>query len=216
MYLDLQLAMLVSTDCSIAIASSCVDNGLYHMVRRSISLAWRHRMNKNHRNRFINTDKTLVRFVFAAWKGSRRMKIPVKPVKVSDVSCSTCEAENLCCFFWIILKDNTKNNWVMHDGRQLRLFPLSMGLFVHGMFFYFFPPSNKCIFYAHTTDHLNLTLHVCFTWFFGYGGHPRRERVSVDPSLCDLLPLAHSCIKTASALRHCDYRQAVHRHVLWV
>lgn len=66
MYLDLQLAMLVSTDCSIAIASSCVDNGLYHMVRRSISLAWRHRMNKNHRNRFINTDKTLVRFVFAA------------------------------------------------------------------------------------------------------------------------------------------------------
>lgn len=39
MYLDLQLAMLVSTDCSVAIASSCVDNGLYHIVSRSISLA---------------------------------------------------------------------------------------------------------------------------------------------------------------------------------
>lgn len=36
------------------------------------------------------------------------MEIPVKPAKVSDVSCSTCEAESLCCFFSIILKDNHK------------------------------------------------------------------------------------------------------------
>lgn len=41
MYLDLQLAMLVSTDCSVAMASSCVERGLYHVVSRSISLAWR-------------------------------------------------------------------------------------------------------------------------------------------------------------------------------
>lgn len=153
--------------------------------------------------------------MFVAWKGSRQMKIPVKPVKVSDVSCSTCEAENLCCFFWIILKDNMKNNWIMQDGRQLRPFPLSVRLFVHGMFFYFFPHLTN-VFSIHTIDHLKLTLHVFFTWFFGYGGHPWRERVGVDPSLGDRLPLAHSCIKTATALRHCYHRQAVHRHVLWV
>lgn len=40
MYLDLQLAMLVSTDCSVAMASSWVDRGLYQVVNRSISLAW--------------------------------------------------------------------------------------------------------------------------------------------------------------------------------
>ncbi len=39
MYLDLQLEMLVSTDCSVAMASSCVDSGLYQVVSRSISLA---------------------------------------------------------------------------------------------------------------------------------------------------------------------------------
>lgn len=39
MYLDLQLAMLVSTDCSVAMASSWVERGLYHVVNRSISLA---------------------------------------------------------------------------------------------------------------------------------------------------------------------------------
>lgn len=40
MYLDLQLAMLVSTDCSMEMASSWVDRGLYQVIRRSISLAW--------------------------------------------------------------------------------------------------------------------------------------------------------------------------------
>jgi hypothetical protein len=39
MYLDLQLAMLVSRDCSVEMASSWVDSGLYHVVSRSISLA---------------------------------------------------------------------------------------------------------------------------------------------------------------------------------
>lgn len=40
MYLDLQLAMLVSTDCSMEMASSWVDRGLYQVISRSISLAW--------------------------------------------------------------------------------------------------------------------------------------------------------------------------------
>lgn len=110
MYLDLQLAMLVSTDCSVAIASSWVESGLYHMVRRSISLVWRHRVNRNHLNHLINTDKMLLRFVLVVTKGNRQMKIPVTPVKESGVSCSTCEAENLCCFFWTILKENM-NRW---------------------------------------------------------------------------------------------------------
>ena len=57
-------------------------------------------------------------------------------------------------------------------------------------------------------------LYVCLTWFLGYGGHPRGQRVGVDPSLSHLLPLAHSSIKTAPAICHCHYRQAVHRHVL--
>lgn len=39
LYLDLQFAMLVSSDGSVAIASSGVDSGLYHIVSRSISLA---------------------------------------------------------------------------------------------------------------------------------------------------------------------------------
>lgn len=39
LYLDLQLAMLVSSDGSVAMASSGVDSGLYHIVSRSISLA---------------------------------------------------------------------------------------------------------------------------------------------------------------------------------
>lgn len=39
LYLDLQFAMLVSSDGSVAMASSGADSGLYHMVSRSISLA---------------------------------------------------------------------------------------------------------------------------------------------------------------------------------
>lgn len=57
---------------------------------------------------------------------------------------------------------------------------------------------------------------MCFTGFLGYGGHPRGQRVGVDPSLSYLLPLAHSCIQTAPAVRYCHYRQAVDRHVLGI
>lgn len=43
MYLDLQLAMLVSTDCSADIWSSWLPRGLYHVVKRSTSLAYTHK-----------------------------------------------------------------------------------------------------------------------------------------------------------------------------
>lgn len=57
MYLDLQLAMLVSTDCSVKMASSWADSGLYHVVRRSISLAWTREDGKNKSRRASLTLK---------------------------------------------------------------------------------------------------------------------------------------------------------------
>lgn len=48
LYLDLQFAMLVSSDGSVAMASSGADSGLYHMVSRSISLACRDTVREGH------------------------------------------------------------------------------------------------------------------------------------------------------------------------
>lgn len=88
MYLDLQLAMLVSTDCSMEMASSWVDRGLYHVIRRSISLAW----NDKHQWRAAKWRVVL--------KRENSETSPAKPATASCVSCSTCEAVSLCCSSW--------------------------------------------------------------------------------------------------------------------
>ena len=68
-YLDLQLAMLVSTDGSAEITSSWVDSGLYQVVSRSISLAWcGERWEKPHgqrqENRFIAFRGKFIFFLY--------------------------------------------------------------------------------------------------------------------------------------------------------
>lgn len=72
-------------------------------------------------------------------------------------------------------------------------------------------PRSRC-----STVHELHTQRVCVTWLLGYSGHPRGQRVGVDPSLSHLLSLAHSCVQATPAVRHRHHRQAVHRHVLGV
>lgn len=91
MYLDLQLKMLVSTDCSVAMASSCVDSGLYQVVSRSISLACQESAE------MLKTQESI------GLTGTRLGNLPVKPTVTSCASCSTCATGSLGCFFWTCL-----------------------------------------------------------------------------------------------------------------
>lgn len=125
MYLVLQLPMLVSTDCSVVIASSWVDNGLYHVVSRSISLACRETYAfqsihfkdsffiKHNNNRLdkiqIKTGSGLVCFLWSmvgmslnhrclrVWQFLRQMYKVFIPVEPGAESCVSCSTCATVC-----------------------------------------------------------------------------------------------------------------------
>lgn len=184
MYLDLQLAMLVSTDCSADIWSSWLPRGLYHVVKRSTSLAYTNTQHKNIKQHICLNDTSNRSCKRHSWEHMRLYLTSRARSSVLRFMKYLCSCVPLFVFFdrperenWIILYNIIPRHHQGEKGEDVR---------------------SVCV----------------RTWFFGESGDSTGQRVRVDPALCDRLSGAHGRVQTAPGVIDRHHRQTVHRHIL--